>query len=109
MFTKLFVGGLPFQFSNTELQALFSPIGHVVSAEMVFDVDRGRTRGFGFVVMGTPELAVAAIEALNGKLVKDKNIYVTQAREKPAPRGPQPRTFPKTFNRKVGRAPKTAP
>jgi RNA recognition motif-containing protein len=107
MSTKLFVGGLPFVYSNTELTALFSGMGRVVSAEMVFDPDRGRTRGFGFVEMDTPEEAEAAIAGLNGTKVGEKNIYVTQAREKPAPRqAPGARNFPKVFNRKVGRSPR---
>jgi cold-inducible RNA-binding protein len=104
MFTKLFVGGLPFQYSNDELRALFAPVGAVVSAEMVIDPDRGRTRGFGFVQMGTPELAQAAIAQRNGFPVGEKKIFVTEAREKPAPRpSPPRRDFPQIPNRKIGR------
>jgi RNA recognition motif-containing protein len=104
MFTKLFVGGLPFVYSQGELKALFAPVGTVVSAEMVFDPDRGRTRGFGFVEMSTTAEAQAAINQLNGLQVGEKKIYVTQAREKPASRDAGPRRdrqYPP--NRKVGR------
>ncbi|SRR5258708_1003222 len=108
MSKKLFVGGLPFTYSDAELTALFAGMGTVVSAEMVFDPDRGRTRGFGFVEMSTPEQAQAAIATLNGTKVGEKNIYVTQAREKPAaaPKPPAAREYPKKFNRKVGRGPR---
>src|SRR4051812_6158679 len=103
MFTKLFVGGLPFQYSNTELQALFAAVGTVVSAEMVPDPDRGRTRGFGFVEMGTPDQAQAAIDKLTGTRVGERNIFVVQARER-TPKDSAPASRPKPpFPRKAGR------
>jgi cold-inducible RNA-binding protein len=109
MTSKLFVGGLPFHYSNTELKALFAPIGTVISAEMVFDSDRARTRGFGFVEMGSPDQAQEAIASLNGQKVGEKQIYVTVAREKSArPSLGNPR-FPKIPNRKVGRDEKSRP
>jgi RNA recognition motif-containing protein len=109
MLSKLFVGGLPFVFSNEELKALFTEIGAVVSAEMVYDPDRGRTRGFGFVEMGTPELAQAAIGALSGRLIGTRKIFVVQARERTGPAKPPPQGSSKPFPRKAGRDRRPAP
>ncbi len=97
---KLFVGGLPFTYSNIELAALFAPVGQVVSAKMVLDPPNGRTRGFGFVQMSTMEEAQAAIAQLNGTKVGEKSIFVTQARER-APRRDSPSSKP--FTRKDSR------
>src|SRR6185295_13866266 len=91
MANKLFVGGLPFVFSDAELRGIFSVIGTVISAEMVPDPAWGRTRGFGFVEMSTAEEVQAAISKLNGTPIAGKNIYVTIAREKKAaPARPAP-------------------
>jgi RNA recognition motif-containing protein len=79
---KLFVGRLPFEFSNDQLRALFIGSGAVVSAVMVPDGKNGRTRGFGFVDMSTEAQAQAAIQSLNGTPLADKKIWVTLAREK---------------------------
>jgi RNA recognition motif-containing protein len=114
MTSKLFVGGLPFAYSNTELQTLFAAAGKVVSAEMVPDPAWGRTRGFGFVEMSTSEEAQAAISQLNGMKVAEKNIYVTVAREK-KPSTPQAGTdagrkpYKKPLNWKAGRINRGAP
>ena len=114
MSTKLFVGGLPFEYSNAELQTLFAAVGKVVSAEMVPDPAWGRTRGFGFVEMSTPEEAQAAIEKLNGMKVAEKNIYVTVAREKKAA-APRPaadaarKPYKKPLNWKTGRLNRGSP
>ncbi len=105
-FKKLFVGGLPFVYSNEELRALFVSLGSVVSAEMVYDPDRDRTRGFGFVEMSTPEEAQAAIAKLNGQQLGEKKIFVTEAREK-KPSNPNKTPGENRFGgsrfRKVGR------
>ena len=55
MAQKLFVGGLPFSTSNERLREVFSEAGQVESAVVVTDRDTGRSRGFGFVEMATPE------------------------------------------------------
>jgi RNA recognition motif-containing protein len=109
MFTKLFVGALPFEYSDEELKALFESVGAVRSAKMVPDPDRGRTRGFGFVEMSTPELAQAAIDQLNGKPMGEKKIFVTEARERAskAP-GANPK-FPAKPFRKAGRNDRAMP
>src|SRR5258708_2858163 len=82
MANKLFVGGLPFDFTDDKLRELFAPLGTVVSAVMVSDPKHGRTRGFGFVAMSTPEESKAAIETLKGTKIGEKAIWVTEAREK---------------------------
>ena len=67
MATKLYVGNLPFQTTSDELKDHFAQAGSVESASVVEDRMTGRSRGFGFVEMATPEEAAAAIEQLNGK------------------------------------------
>jgi RNA recognition motif-containing protein len=96
---KLFVGRLPFEFSDAQLSALFTSCGTVVAAAMVPDPKTGRTRGFGFVDMSTEAEAQAAIQANNGKSLGDKKIWVTLAREK----GPAPAPRP-SFNKEKPRA-----
>ena len=91
---KLFVGRLPFDFTDEKLQNLFAPLGVVLSAVMVPDAKNGRSRGFGFVTMKTGAEAEAAIQKLNGTRVGDKELWVTAAKEQtpkiskaPPPRG----------------------
>ena len=108
MFTKLFVGALPFSYTNDELRALCAGAGTVVSAVMVHDPDRGRSRGFGFVEMQTPEEARAAIEKLNGLRVGEKNIFVTEARER-KPSAKPADAERKPFARKAGRPSQQSP
>lgn len=105
-FKKLFIGGLPFVYSDEELRGLFAGLGQVLSATMVFDPDRNRSRGFGFVEMSTPEEAQAAITQLNGKPLGEKKIFVTEARPKKPANPNKTSNFnqhkPKQF-RKAGR------
>ena len=67
MSTKLYVGNLSFRTTSEELRDLFSQAGTVESASVTEDRDTGRSRGFAFVEMATPEDAAAAIEQFNGK------------------------------------------
>ena len=67
MGTRLYVGNLPYSVDSSELEQMFSPHGAVRSAEVVADRDTGRSKGFGFVEMGSDEEAQAAIAALNGQ------------------------------------------
>ena len=87
MATKLYVGNLPFQTSSDDLREHFAQAGNVESAQVVEDRMTGRSRGFGFVEMTTPEEAAAAIEQFNGKDFKGRNLTVNEARPR-TDRGP---------------------
>ena len=87
MATKLYVGNLSFQTTSDELRDHFAQIGNVESASVVEDRMTGRSRGFGFVEMATPEEAAAAIEQLNGKEFNGRNLTVNEARPR-TDRGP---------------------
>jgi len=80
MSTKLYVGNLAFQTTSQELQELFSQAGTVESSSVVEDRDTGRSRGFAFVEMSTPEEANAAIEQFNGKEVGGRALKVNEAK-----------------------------
>src|SRR2546423_8896706 len=80
MATKLYVGNLPFQTTGDDLKDHFSKAGNVESAQVVEDRMTGRSRGFGFVEMTTPEEAAAAIEQFNGKDFNGRNLTVNEAR-----------------------------
>lgn len=96
MATKLYVGNLPYGFSNDDLKQLFAPFGPVRFAEVVIDRMTGRSRGFGFVEMATPEGTQAAVQGLNETEVGGRALTVNEARERGAggppagPRGPRP-------------------
>ena len=77
---KLFVGNLSFQTSDDQLAQLFSEYGTVGRASVVTDRETGRSRGFGFVEMGSDQEAKAAISALDGTMVEGRNIQVNVAR-----------------------------
>jgi RNA recognition motif-containing protein len=64
---KLYVGNLSYDVSDSELQQLFEQFGTVQSAQVIMDRDTGRSKGFGFVEMGSDQEAQAAIAALDGK------------------------------------------
>src|SRR5205809_6983545 len=80
MATKLYVGNLSFQTTSDELRDHFAQAGNVESASVVEDRMTGRSRGFGFVEMATPEEAAAAIEQFNGKEFSGRNLTVNEAR-----------------------------
>ena len=80
---KLFVGNLSWGTSEDDLKTHFSKIGPVVSARIVADQYTGKSKGFGFIEMGSPELAEQAIEALNDKPFMDRNLRVSLALERP--------------------------
>jgi RNA recognition motif-containing protein len=86
MSTKLYVGNLAFQTSSQELQQLFGQAGTVESASVVEDRDTGRSRGFGFVEMSSPEEAASAINQFNGKEVGGRALKVNEAKPR-EPRG----------------------
>ncbi len=80
MQNKLFVGSLPWAVDSAQLEQLFSQFGKVLSAQVLKDRETGRSRGFGFVEMSTPEEAQKAVEALNGSDMEGRKIVVNIAR-----------------------------
>lgn len=79
---KLYVGGLPFSISDTQLEELFAAHGTVESARVITDRMTGRSRGFGFVEMSSQEEAQAAVDALDGTELEGRTIKVNEARER---------------------------
>ncbi|HKO98852.1 MAG TPA: RNA-binding protein [Pyrinomonadaceae bacterium] len=80
MGTKLYVGNLSFRTTSEELRDAFAAVGTVESASVIEDRDTGRSRGFAFVEMATPEEAAAAIEQFNGKDFGGRNLTVNEAK-----------------------------
>ena len=77
---KLYVGNLSYGISDSSLEQLFSSHGQVQSAQVIMDRDTGRSKGFGFVEMGSDQEAQAAIQALNGKEVDGRSLTVNEAK-----------------------------
>jgi len=82
MAVKLYVGNLAYSVGDSELQKMFTPYGAVASAQVIKDRDNGRSKGFGFVELGTSQEGQAAIAALNGKDVDGRALVVNEARPK---------------------------
>jgi RNA recognition motif-containing protein len=80
MNTKLYVGNLSFDTTENDLQDLFAAHGPVSEVNLITDRMSGRSRGFAFVTMGTPEGAQAAIQALAGKQIGGRALTVNEAR-----------------------------
>ncbi len=80
MNTKLFVGNLSFDVTENDLQDLFVAFGPVNEVNLMTDRSTGRSRGFAFVTMATPEGAQAAIQGMAGKDVKGRALTVNEAR-----------------------------
>jgi cold-inducible RNA-binding protein len=83
MSRKLYVGNLPYEIGETELQELFAQSGTVESVRVMRDMATGRARGFAFVEMGTPEDAQKAIADLNEHDLGGRAMMVNEARPKP--------------------------
>ena len=79
---RLYVGNLTYEVTDQELQGLFEQFGTVESAQVVQDRNTGRSKGFGFVEMGTQAEADASIAALNGKDHNGRALTVNEARPK---------------------------
>lgn len=79
MAQKLFIGGLSFSTSTERLREAFAEAGEVESAAVVTDRDTGRSRGFGFVEMATPEGAEQAIAKFNGKELDGRQLRVERS------------------------------
>jgi cold-inducible RNA-binding protein len=82
MGTRLYVGNLSFRTTGDDLREMFSQAGNVESVSVVEDRETGRSRGFGFVEMTTPEEAQAAIDQFNGKELGGRNLTVNEAKPK---------------------------
>jgi RNA recognition motif-containing protein len=85
---KLFVGNLNFKTNDDDLRTLFSQAGTCESATVMMDRATGRSRGFGFVEMGTDEEATKAVQEFNGYEFQGRNLNVNEARER-VPGGPR--------------------
>ena len=80
MAKKLYVGGLPYSTTDTELKEAFAQIGAVEIAVVIMDKMSGRSKGFGFVEMSSDEEAQKAIETWNGKDFGGRTLTVNEAR-----------------------------
>ena len=80
MGNKLYVGNLAYSVRDDSLQQAFSEFGTVTSAKVMMDRDTGRSKGFGFVEMGSPQAAQAAIRGMNGKTIDGRALVVNEAR-----------------------------
>lgn len=102
MATKLFIGGLSYNVTEDQLRELFATVGEIASAQIIMDRDSNRSKGFGFVEMGTPAEAQKAIKELNGKELDGRAIVVNEAK----PREESPRRSFGSQNRDNNRAPR---
>ena len=80
MGNKLYVGNLAYSIRDEDLQQSFSQFGTVTSAKVMMDRDTGRSKGFGFVEMESPQAAQAAIRGMNGKNIDGRALVVNEAR-----------------------------
>ena len=80
MGNKLYVGNLPYSYRDSDMQQAFSQFGNVVSAKVMMERDTGRSKGFGFVEMGSDAEAQAAIAGMNGQQVGGRALVVNEAR-----------------------------
>jgi hypothetical protein len=80
MGNKLYVGNLPYSVRDEDLQQSFSQFGSVSSAKVMMERDTGRSKGFGFVEMGSDAEAQAAINGMNGQSLGGRSVVVNEAR-----------------------------
>jgi cold-inducible RNA-binding protein len=80
MGNKLYVGNLPYSVRDDDLQQAFSEFGSVNSAKVMMERDTGRSKGFGFVEMGSDAEAQAAINGMNGQSLGGRAVTVNEAR-----------------------------
>lgn len=80
MGNKLYVGNLPYTVRDEDLQQAFSAYGAVNSAKVMMERDTGRSKGFGFVEMGSDAEAQTAIEGMNGQSLGGRSLVVNEAR-----------------------------
>lgn len=77
---KLYVGNLAYSVRDNDLEQAFGEFGAIVSAKVMMERDTGRSKGFGFVEMGSDAEALAAIEAMNGHSLQGRALTVNEAR-----------------------------
>jgi len=87
MSKRLFVGGLPYSVTSSQLEEMFSKFGSIVSCDVIIDRESGRSKGFGFIEMENDKEADEAIEKLNDTELEGRKIAVNVAR----PREERPR------------------
>ena len=80
MGNKLYVGNLPYSFRDQDLEQTFSQFGSVQSAKVMMERDTGRSKGFGFVEMGSDAEAQAAISGVHGQNFGGRDLVVNEAR-----------------------------
>ncbi len=80
MGNKLYVGNLPYSVRDGDLEQAFGAFGAVTSAKVMMERDTGRSKGFGFVEMGSDAEAQAAIEGMNGQSLGGRNVVVNEGR-----------------------------
>ena len=83
MGNRLFVGNLSFNTTEEALMAAFQEFGEVVEARLMTERETGRSRGFAFVEMATPEAATKAIEEMNGAVLDGRPLRVNEAEKRP--------------------------
>jgi len=86
---NIYVGNLSYGMTDADLEAVFAEFGEVTSCKIIMDRETGRSKGFGFVEMGTQDAGAAAIAELDGKDINGRNIKVNEAR----PREERPRRY----------------
>ncbi len=96
MGNRLYIANVPYQTTESELERHFQQCGTVSSVQIVKDRETNRSRGFGFITMGTDAEAQAAIEQLNGKPVDGRELRVSEAR--PREDRPQQKRFASRSN-----------
>ena len=80
MAKKLYVGNLSYGTTDSDLRSMFEEFGSVESTQVIMDRETGRSKGFGFVEMGSQQEAEAAIKALNGKDMDGRALTVNEAK-----------------------------
>lgn len=83
MQNKIYVGNLPWSLRDADLEQMFGEVGEVVSAKVIMDRIKNRSKGFGFVEFASDDLAQKAIEEFDGKDVEGRPLRVNLAQDKP--------------------------
>jgi RNA recognition motif-containing protein len=79
---KLFIGNLPYDISRTELESLFTEFGEIVEANLIEDQFTGRSKGFAFVEMASRSGGQQAMESLNKRSYKNRDLVCNEAKPK---------------------------